>query len=611
MSNGTRKNPGGPKPGMTTEKAKDLKGTLKRLLKSMSKYKLGLLIAFGCAIASTIFSIIGPKILGNATTELFNGIISKFSGGAGINFEKIASILILLLLIYIVSLLFSYVEGLVMTEISQKYTYRLRKQISHKINRLPVSYFDKKTHGEILSIITNDVDNLSQNLNQSATEIVTSLVTVIGVLVMMLSINVTMTLIAVLILPISIILIGIIMKNSQKYFTEHQDYLATVNGEIEEMYSGHTVIKVFNAEEKMLNKFEKQNEKLRNSAMKSQFLSGLMMPIMNVISNMGYVLIAIVGAYYTILGKITVGNIQSFISYTKNFTRPIVNFAQVSNMLQSMLASAERIFEFLDEKEESVVVNNPVKLDRVEGNVTFKNVKFGYNADKIIINNFNANVKKGQKVAIVGPTGAGKTTIVKLLMRFYNTSDGEILIDGHNINDFNREELRGIFGMVLQDTWLFSGTVMDNLRYGKLDATDDEVIDAAKTAYVHHFIQTLPEGYNMILNEETSNVSGGQKQLLTIARAILANPKILILDEATSSVDTRTEILIQKAMDKLLEGRTSFIIAHRLSTIKNADLILVMDNGDIVEQGTHEELLSKQGFYANLYNSQFDIIEEE
>lgn len=594
----------------TTERAKDFKGSLKKLFQSMSRYKVGLIIAFVCAIASTIFSIVGPKILGNATTELFNGIISKMSGGTGIDFAKIGSILIFLLIIYIVSLIFSYVEGLVMTQVSQKYTYYLRKQISEKINRLPVSYFDTKTHGEILSIVTNDVDNLSQNLNQSATEVVTSIVTVIGILVMMLTINVTMTLIAILILPISIALIGFIMKNSQKYFSKQQEYLANVNGEIEEMYSGHTVIKVFNAEKKMIDSFEKENEKLRESAMKSQFLSGLMHPIMNVVGNIGYVLIAIVGAYFTMLGKITVGNIQSFISYTKNFTRPILNFAQVSNMLQSMLASAERIFEFLDEEEESIKVKDAVKLDKVEGIVEFKNVKFGYNPDKIIIKDFNAKVNKGQKVAIVGPTGAGKTTIVKLLMRFYKVNEGEILIDGHNINNFNREDLRGIFGMVLQDTWLFSGSVMDNLRYGKLDATDDEVIDAAKTAHVHHFIQTLPEGYNMVLNEETSNVSGGQKQLLTIARAILANPKILILDEATSSVDTRTEVLIQQAMDKLLEGRTSFIIAHRLSTIKNADLILVMDNGDIVEQGTHEELLKKNGFYATLYNSQFDTISE-
>lgn len=614
MARENKKNMHGPGSGPrginATEKAKNLKGTLKRLLNSMAKYKIGLIIAFICAIASTIFSIVGPKILGNATTELFNGIISKMSGGVGINFAKIGSILIFLLIIYIISLIFSYIEGLVMTNISQKYTYSLRKQISEKINRLPVSYFDKKTHGEILSIVTNDVDNLSQNLNQSATEVVTSIVTVLGILVMMLTINITMTLIAILILPISIGLIGFIMKNSQKYFSKHQEYLATVNGQIEEMYSGHSVVKVFNSENKMLDKFEKENEKLRDSAMKSQFLSGLMMPIMNVVSNINYVLIAIVGAYFTILGKITVGNIQSFISYTKNFTRPIVNFAQVSNMLQSMLASAERIFEFLDEEEEVIKVKNPVKLDNVSGNVEFKNIKFGYSKDKIIINDFNAKVKKGQKVAIVGPTGAGKTTIVKLLMRFYKVNDGEILIDGHNINNFNREDLRGIFGMVLQDTWLFSGTVMDNLKYGKLDASEDEVIEAAKMAHIHHFIQTLPGGYNMVLNEETTNVSGGQKQLLTIARAILADPKILILDEATSSVDTRTEVLIQKAMDKLLEGRTSFIIAHRLSTIKNADLILVMNNGDIIEQGTHKELLDKKGFYANLYNSQFDSINE-
>lgn len=611
MSNENRKTSRpkhGPVGGMPTEKAKDFKGSLIRLIKSMSSYHILLIAAFAFAIGSTIFSIVGPKILGNATTELSNGLINKITGVGGIDFQAIGSILLTVLIIYIVSAIFSYIEGLIMTQVSQKYTYQLRKKISEKLNRLPVSYFDKKTHGEVLSIITNDVDTLSMCLNQSATEVITSIVTIIGILVMMISINIPMTIVAILILPVSIFLISFVMKHSQHFFKEQQEYLASVNGKVEEMFGSHTVVKVFNAEEKVLNDFRKENDKLCKSAMKSQFFSGLMHPIMTFVGNIGYVLVAIIGGAFAIQGKITIGNIQSFISYTKNFTQPIMNFAQVSNMLQSMLAAAERIFEFLDEEEEAIVVDNPVKLTHVDGAVEFQNVHFGYNPDQIIINDFNASVKPGQKIAIVGPTGAGKTTMVKLLMRFYKVNSGAILVDGHNINDFNREDLRGIFGMVLQDTWLFSGTVMENLRYGKLDATDDEVIAAAKTAYVHHFIQTLPDGYQMQLNEETSNISGGQKQLLTIARAILADPKILILDEATSSVDTRTEILIQKAMDRLLEGRTSFIIAHRLSTIKNADLILVMDKGDIVEQGTHEELLAKNGFYANLYNSQFEHV---
>lgn len=611
MSNENRKtsrSKHGPVGGMPTEKAKDFKGSLIRLIKSMSSYHILLIAAFAFAIGSTIFSIVGPKILGNATTELSNGLINKITGVGGIDFQAIGSILLTVLIIYIVSAIFSYIEGLIMTQVSQKYTYQLRKKISEKLNRLPVSYFDKKTHGEVLSIITNDVDTLSMCLNQSATEVITSIVTIIGILVMMISINIPMTIVAILILPVSIFLISFVMKHSQHFFKEQQEYLASVNGKVEEMFGSHTVVKVFNAEEKVLNDFRKENDKLCKSAMKSQFFSGLMHPIMTFVGNIGYVLVAIIGGAFAIQGKITIGNIQSFISYTKNFTQPIMNFAQVSNMLQSMLAAAERIFEFLDEEEEAIVVDNPVKLTHVDGAVEFQNVHFGYNPDQIIINDFNASVKPGQKIAIVGPTGAGKTTMVKLLMRFYKVNSGAILVDGHNINDFNREDLRGIFGMVLQDTWLFSGTVMENLRYGKLDATDDEVIEAAKTAYVHHFIQTLPDGYQMQLNEETSNISGGQKQLLTIARAILADPKILILDEATSSVDTRTEILIQKAMDRLLEGRTSFIIAHRLSTIKNADLILVMDKGDIVEQGTHEELLAKNGFYANLYNSQFEHV---
>ena len=589
----------------SVEKAKDFKGTLKKLFKSMSKYKVQLIVIFIFAIASTIFSIVGPKILGNATTELFNGIISKLSGGAGIDFDKIASILIFLIILYIISALFSYVQGFIMTGISQKYTYNLRKKVSIKINKLPISYFDKKTHGEVLSIITNDIDTMSQSLNQSATQLITSITTIIGILVMMLSINVTMTIVAILILPIASLITMFIVKHSQKYFAKQQEYLGHVNGKIEEMYSGQNVIKVFNAENKVLKEFEKDNTYLSNVGWKSQFFSGMMHPIMNFIGNLGYVVIAILGGYFTILGKITVGNIQSFISYTKNFTNPIAQLAQVSNMIQSMIAASERVFEFLDEKEEKEV-KNPLKVDNIEGNVTFDHVKFGYNEDQIIIKDFSANVKKGQKIAIVGPTGAGKTTMIKLLMRFYNVNDGSILVDGKNINDFKRSDLRHIFGMVLQDTWLFSGTIMENLRYGNLDATDDEIIEAAKKAHVHHFIQTLPDAYNMQLNEETNNISQGQKQLLTIARAILANPKVLILDEATSSVDTRTEILIQKAMDELMKNRTSFIIAHRLSTIKDADLILVMNNGDIVEQGNHEELLNKKGFYYNLYNSQFE-----
>lgn len=600
-----RRGPMGPGPRIA-EKPKDFKGTLKKLISSMKEYKWRLAIIIVFAIASTVFMIIGPKILGNATTEIFNGIMSKITGGAGIDFAKIAQILLFLLGLYIISAIFSYIQGFIMTGVTQKYTYNLRKSISKKINRMPMSYFDKKTHGEVLSIITNDVDTLSMSLNQSATQLITSIVTVIGILIMMLSINVQMTLIAILILPIASIITMFVVKHSQKHFKAQQEYLGHVNGEVEEMFSGHSVIKVFNAEDKVLRKFERDNEILCKSAWKSQFLSGLMHPIMTFVGNLGYVAVAIFGGYFAIKGKITVGNIQSFISYTKNFTQPIAQLAQVSNMIQSMIAAAERVFEFLDSEEEELFAKNPVHLDTVYGNVEFKHVKFGYDKDKIIINDFNAKVKKGQKIAIVGPTGAGKTTMVKLLMRFYNVNSGEILVDGHNINDFDRSELRKIFGMVLQDTWLFNGTILENLRYGKLSASDDEVIEAAKMAHVHHFIQTLPESYHMVLNEETDNISQGQKQLLTIARAILADPKVLILDEATSSVDTRTEILIQKAMDELMKGRTSFIIAHRLSTIRDADLILVMKDGDIVEQGNHEELLKKNGFYANLYNSQFE-----
>lgn len=598
------KHKGGPPIAM--EKAKDFKGTVKKLWRYLSKYKIALIIVILFTIASTIFSVVGPKILGNATTELFNGVISKYTGGAGINFTKIGKILLFLLALYICSAIFSYIQGIIMTNISQKLAYRLRKEISKKINKLPMKFYDNKTHGEILSVITNDIDTLSQNLNIEATQVISSVATIIGILIMMFSIDWIMTLVALLTLPLSIVIIAFIMKKSQGYFKSQQDYLADVNGEVEEMFSNQSVIRVFNAENKMISKFEYDNNKLADVAWKSNFVSGLMHPIMNFVGNLGYVVIAILGSYFAIIGRITVGNIQSFIQYTKNFTNPIAQIAQISNMLQSMVAASERVFEFLDEEEEKEKNKKFIPTNKIEGSVEFKNVKFGYNQDKIIINDFSAKVKPGQKIAIVGPTGAGKTTIVKLLMRFYDLNSGEILVDGHNINDYKKEDIRGLFGMVLQDTWLFNGTIMENIRYGRLEATDDEVIEACKMAHVHHFIQTLPDGYNMILNEETTNISGGQKQLLTIARAILADPKILILDEATSSVDTRTEILIQKAMDKLMEGRTSFIIAHRLSTIKNADLILVMNSGDIVEQGTHEELLKKNGFYAKLYNSQFE-----
>ncbi len=598
------KHKGGPPIAM--EKAKDFKGTVKKLWRYLSKYKIALIIVILFTIASTVFSVVGPKILGNATTELFNGVISKYTGGAGINFTKIGKILLFLLALYICSAIFSYIQGIIMTNISQKLAYRLRKEVSKKINKLPMKFYDNKTHGEILSVITNDIDTLSQNLNIEATQVISSVATIIGILIMMFSIDWIMTLVALLTLPLSIVIIAFIMKKSQGYFKSQQDYLADVNGKVEEMFSNQSVIRVFNAENKMISKFEYDNNKLADVAWKSNFVSGLMHPIMNFVGNLGYVVIAILGSYFAIIGRITVGNIQSFIQYTKNFTNPIAQIAQISNMLQSMVAASERVFEFLDEEEEKEKNKKFIPTNKIEGSVEFKNVKFGYNQDKIIINDFSAKVKPGQKIAIVGPTGAGKTTIVKLLMRFYDLNSGKILVDGHNINDYRKEDIRGLFGMVLQDTWLFNGTIMENIRYGRLEATDDEVIEACKMAHVHHFIQTLPDGYNMILNEETTNISGGQKQLLTIARAILADPKILILDEATSSVDTRTEILIQKAMDKLMEGRTSFIIAHRLSTIKNADLILVMDSGDIVEQGTHEELLKKNGFYAKLYNSQFE-----
>ena len=596
----------GARGGMPGDKAKDFKGTLKKLVKYMSAFKVHMIFVAIFAICGTIFNIAGPKILGQATTEIFNGLVSKVSGGSGMDFGKIGQILLMTLGLYVISALCSFIQGLIMTGVSQKTTYRLRKEISEKINRMPMNYFDTKPVGEILSRVTNDVDTLGQSLNQSATQLITSITTIIGVLVMMLSISPLMTLVAILILPVSVLLLSFVMKHSQRYFRGQQEYLGNVNGQVEEIYSGHNIIKAFNKEEDVIRKFNATNDKLYDSAWKSQFFSGMMMPVMQFIGNLGYVAVAILGGYLTIKNAIEVGDIQSFIQYVRNFTQPIQQVAQVANMLQSTAAASERVFEFLDEEEEDQTVPDPVSVEGLQGNVEFDHVHFGYNPDKIIINDFSAKVEEGQKIAIVGPTGAGKTTMIKLLMRFYDVNSGAIKVDGHDVKDFNRSELRQMFGMVLQDTWLFHGTIMENIRYGRLDATDEEVIQAAKAAHVHRFVQTLPGGYNMELNEEASNVSQGQKQLLTIARAILADPKILILDEATSSVDTRTEVLIQKAMDNLMKGRTSFIIAHRLSTIRDADLILVMREGDIVEQGTHEELLAKGGFYADLYNSQFE-----
>ena len=592
--------------GMSTEKAKDFKGTMKKLMGYLTQYKIGLLLVVIFAIGSTIFNIAGPKILGKATTELFHGLISKVSGGSGIDFDKIAKILIGLMCLYVCSALFSFIQGYIMTGVSQKLTYRMRKEISEKIDRLPMGYFDKMTHGEILSRITNDVDTLSQSLNQSATQVITSVATIIGVLVMMLSISPLMTVIAILILPLSMGLIGMIVKRSQRYFKEQQEYLGYVNGQVEEVYGGHNIVKAFNKEDDVIDEFDRDNDRLYRSAWKSQFLSGMMMPIMQFVGNLGYVAVVILGGYMAIKKTIEVGDIPSFIQYVRNFTQPIQQVAQVANMLQSTAAASERVFEFLGEPEEEAAPENPVVLKNPEGAVEFEHVHFGYNPEHTIIHDFSVKVEPGQKIAIVGPTGAGKTTMVKLLMRFYDVSGGSIKVDGHDIREFDRGELRRMFGMVLQDTWLFKGSIEDNIRYGKLDATHEDVVKAADAAYAHRFIQTLPGGYGMELNEEASNVSQGQKQLLTIARAILADPKILILDEATSSVDTRTEVRIQKAMDNLMKGRTSFIIAHRLSTIRDADLILVMKEGDIVEMGRHEELLAKNGFYADLYNSQFE-----
>lgn len=588
------------------EKAKDFKGTLKKLLHYMNAFKVQMILIVIFAVCGTAFTIIGPKILGKATTEIANGLMSKVSGGSGMDFGKIAQILLITLGLYLISTLCSFIQGFLMTGVSQKTTYRLRKEISEKINRMPMNYFDTKPVGEVLSRVTNDVDTLGQSLNQSATQMIQSVTTLIGVLIMMLTISPLMTLVTLVILPISMLLIGFVMKHSQKYFRGQQEYLGNVNGQVEEVYSGHGIIKAFNKEESVIGSFDETNDKLYDSAWKSQFFSGMMMPIMQFIGNLGYVVVAIMGGFLTIKKTIEVGDIQSFIQYVRTFTQPIQQIAQVANMLQMTAAASERVFEFLEEEEEDQVAEHPVSVENLEGNVSFEHVHFGYNADKIIINDFSADVKEGQKIAIVGPTGAGKTTMIKLLMRFYDVNGGSIKIDGHDVKDFNRSELRQMFGMVLQDTWLFNGSIRDNIKYGKLDATDEEVIQAAKAAHVHQFVKTLPGGYDMELNEEANNVSQGQKQLLTIARAILADPKILILDEATSSVDTRTEVLIQKAMDNLMKGRTSFVIAHRLSTIRDADLILVMKDGDIVEQGNHEELLKKGGFYADLYNSQFE-----
>ncbi len=599
---------GGPMGMMGGEKARDFKGTMVKLIRYLGQYKVALVVVFVFAIASTVFSIIGPKILGNATTKLFEGVIAQIAGTGSIDFGYIGNIILLMVGLYLLSSLFSFIQGWVMTGVSMDITYRLRQNISTKINRLPLKYFDSTDRGEVLSRITNDVDAINQTLSQSLTQIITSIITLIGVLAMMLSINLMMTVAAVIVVPISVLIISLVIKQSQKYFKQQQDYLGHVNGHIEEMYGGHVVMKAFNGEEKSIKQFTVYNDTLFDSAWKSQFLSGMMMPIMNFVGNLGYVAVSILGGWLAIQKAITVGDIQAFIQYVRSFTQPIAQIANVSNVLQQTAAAAERVFQFLEEPEEIAEVGDPIQLTSVAGKVEFRNVKFGYDPEKVIIKDFSASVAPGQKIAIVGPTGAGKTTMVKLLMRFYDVNSGSILVDGHDIREFSRHDLRRIFAMVLQETWLYNDTIMENIRYGRSEATDDEVIAAAKAAYVDHFVRTLPDGYNLVLNEEASNVSQGQMQLLTIARAILADPKILILDEATSSVDTRTEVLIQNAMDNLMNAkqRTSFIIAHRLSTIRDADLILVMNEGDIVEQGKHEELLAKGGFYADLYNSQFE-----
>ncbi|MDF2591674.1 MAG: Xenobiotic-transporting ATPase [Clostridia bacterium] len=589
------------------EKARNFKGTMKKLIQHLSVFKISIIVVIIFAAASSIFSIVGPKILGHATTTLFEGIMGNIAGtGTGVDFEYIGKIILTLLGLYLLSALFAYIQGWVMSNVAMKVSYGFRRDISLKINRMPLKYFDGTSHGEVLSRVTNDVDTLSQTLNQSMTQIITSVATVVGVLIMMLSISWLMTLVTILIIPISIVLILFVVKRSQKYFKEQQDILGHLNGHVEEMYGGHVVMKAFNGEEKSVEKFEVLNTKLFGVAWKSQFLSGMMMPIMSFIGNIGYVAVCVLGGWLVVQNTIAVGDIQAFIQYVRSFTQPIAQLANISNVLQQTAASAERVFEFLAEEEEIPEATNPVKLEKVNGEVEFKNVHFGYNAEKIVINDFSASIKPGQRVAIVGPTGAGKTTMVKLLMRFYDINEGVISIDGHDIREFTRGDLRSMFGMVLQDTWLYNDSIMENIRYGRLSATDEEVKSAARAAHVDSFVHTLPSGYNMVLNEEASNVSQGQKQLITIARAILADPKILILDEATSSVDTRTEVQIQKAMNNLMKNRTSFIIAHRLSTIRDADLILVMNNGDIVEQGGHTELLAKGGFYADLYNSQFE-----
>ena len=603
---------GGPHGGHgPAEKAKDVKGTTKKLANILSEHKIAIIIVMIFAIGSTIFSIVGPKILGNATTEIYTGLMNKINGTGGIDFAKIGKIILFALGLYAVSALFSMIQSYIMAGVAQKTTYKIRNELTEKINKLPMKYFDKRTNGEVLSIISNDVDTLSTGLNQSITQIITSIFTIIGILVMMLSISWEMTLVSLLILPISAVILKKVIGKSQKYFVKQQEYLGHVNGQVEEVYGGHNIVKVFGRENEAIKEFEKDNQELYKSGWRSQFLSGLMYPLMNFVGNVGYVAVAILGGYFAVKGRITVGNIQSFIQYNKQFTQPIGQVAQISSTIQSMLAAAERIFEFLEEKEEVEDVKKPLSTDGLKGNIKFEHVHFGYHQEKTIINDFNADVKDGQKIAIVGPTGAGKTTMVKLLMRFYDVNSGAILLDGHNIKEFKRGELRKMFGMVLQDTWLFGGTIKENIKYSKPDATDSEVIESAKAAHVHHYIKTLSKGYDAKINEESTNISAGQKQLLTIARVILANPKILILDEATSSIDTRTEQQIQSAMDNLMKGRTSFIIAHRLSTIKNADLILVMDHGDIVEQGNHEELLAKDGFYAKLYNSQFEDCNDE
>lgn len=588
------------------EKPKDFKKTLKKLLKELSRYKISLFFVLLFSIGSVIFSIYGPKILGNATTEIFNGLMSKVGGGSGVNFSKLGSIILFLIGLYIISAIFNFIQGFIMSGVTQKFSFKLREKISKKINKLPMNYFDKTESGDILSRITNDVDTISTNLNQALTQTIVSIVTMIGVLIMMISISGTMTLAALCTLPIAFIIMIFIASKSQKYFTTQQQYLGKVNGHIEEIYGGHNIVKAFNGEKKAFEKFKDLNETLYESGWKSQFLSGMMIPLMRFVGNLGYVVIVILGGFLVIKQKLEVGSIVSFTQYIRNFTQPISQIAQIANLVQALMAATERVFEFLEEKEEIKEQKNALSNENIKGNIEFKHIYFGYNEEKTIIKDFNAKIKQGTKIAIVGPTGAGKTTLVKLLMRFYDINKGEILIDGHEIKEYKKEQLRKSFGIVLQDTWLFSGTIEENIKYGKQDATHEEVVKAAKAAHINHYIQTLPDGYNMKINEDSTNVSQGQKQLLTISRVILTDPKILILDEATSNVDTRTEILIQNAMDNLMAGRTSFIIAHRLSTIKNADLILVLNEGNIVESGKHEELLEKNGFYAQIYNSQFE-----